>query len=159
MNLPPGIFEHFRQPYLIRINEWAVIRIENDKDRYPHNIRYKIKSLSFQEAIAPYLHGDWEEFDRFFYLQDRKETDKDEDGQASVIYSKAEHFGEPRLPNILVVPNLLTQESRGLGRQLTVRGSTMGHYNPPSSKGYRIQEVYEFQSYGLLVLDTRMAKL
>lgn len=153
MNLPPGVFERFRQPRLIRTNDWAVIRIENDKDRYPHNVRYKIKNLSFQEAIAPYLHSDWEDFDRFFYLEDRTEKDKDEDDQISVVYSKAEHFGEPRLPNIIVVPNILTRESRGLVGPLTVMGSTMGHYNPISSAGYRIQEVYEFQSYGLLVLD------
>ncbi len=155
MNLPPGVFERFRQPHLIRINEWAVIRIETDKDRYPHNIRYKIKNLTFQEAIAPYLLSDWGDFDKFFYIKDRTEKDRDaaDDQAVSVVYSKAEHYGEPRLPNIIVVPNLLTGELRGISSPLTVLGSTMGHYNPASRNGYSIQEVYEFQSYGLLVLD------
>src|SRR5207244_3935423 len=71
----------------------------------------------------------------------------------SVVQSRAEHQQDPKLPDITVVPNLATEETRGLVRPLWVLGSTMGRYLPAIHDDYRIQEVFEFQSYGMLVLD------
>ena len=147
MNLPKGVSYHPRQKCLIGKNKPAIIRIEAGAS-YPGNDKYKINDRYFDKAIAPFLHGDWADFDRLFRLNSH-----------GVIYSGAEHpddpkvlNGIPKLPNITVVPNFLTNESRGLARPLTVFGCTMGHYHE-MPQGYRIQEVYEFQSYGMLVLD------
>ena len=154
MKLPEGVFDRPRQEHLIAMDEWAVVRIDTGKGRFPHNKRYKIKPRTFEDAIAPYLHGDWEEFDRFFNINPyRKIYIEGQPHESPVLYSSAIHTGDPKLPNITVVPNLSTLESRGLGRPLWVFGSTMGHYHPAEPFGYRIQEVYEFQSYGMMLLD------
>lgn len=144
MNLPRGISYHPRQKCLIAKNKLAIIRIDTT---YPENDKYKINTRTFNNAIAPYLHGDWADFDRLFRLNSQ-----------GIIYSGAEHPDDlkvlntiAKLPNITVVPNFSTQESRGLARPLTVFGCTMGHYH--ESPQYRIQEIYEFQSHGMLVLD------
>lgn len=152
MKLPDGVFYRPRQEHLIAKNEQAAIRIETGAS-YPANADYKINDRSFAQAIAPYLHGDWEDFDRLFRLNPRRVVSMGGKPQESpVIYSGAEHRGSSKLPNITVVPNLATQESRGLARPLTVFGCTMGHYHPGTLANYRTQEVYEFQSYGMLVL-------
>src|SRR5207302_10372533 len=111
----------------------------------------------FDGAIAHYLHGDWEDFDRYFRL-DRQRTIrvKDQPRHSPFIYSSAEHRGDPKLPklpNITVVPNLTTSESSGMPRPFRVFGTTMGHYHPSRPEDYRVQEVYEFQSFGLLAID------
>lgn len=146
MNLPKGVSYHPRQKDLIAKNKLAIIRI--DTTTYRENDRYKISERFFNKAIAPYLHGDWADFDRLFRLNPQ-----------GVIYSGAEHPNDlkvlnniAKLPNITVVPNFSTQELRGPARPLTVFGCTMGHYHE-MPQGYLIQEVYEFQSYGMLALD------
>src|SRR6185436_5221086 len=98
---------------------------------------------------------------RPYYVQGKQQ-------ESPVLYSGAEHNGSPhksaehpssplgsfvKLPNITVLPNLSTEESRGLARPYTLFGSTMGHYHPQAPTGPRVQEVYEFQSYGCLALD------
>lgn len=139
MNLPEGVTYYPRQECLIAKNEQAIIRIDTNVSV---NEKYDINPRYFEKAIAPFLHGDWADFDRLFRLD-----------PGPVVYSGAEHGGDPKLPNITVIPNLTTEESRGLPRPFTVFGCTMGHYHPGTSLDYRVQEVYEFQSYGLLVLD------
>ncbi len=151
MKLPYGVSYSPRQQRLVARDEVALIRIDTSAS-YPGNAEYEIKDRSFEQAIAPYLHGDWEDFDRLFRLSPQRAI---YGGESPVIYSGAEHCGSPKFPNITVVPNLSIKESRGLARAFRVFGCTMGHYHPDdpdAPTGSRIQEVYEFQSYGMLVL-------
>jgi len=140
MNLPKGATFSPLQEKLIAKNAPAWIQINTIG--YPENDGYEIKKRSFDSAIIPYLHGDWADFDRLFQIRMGKDL---------VAYSGAEHGGSPKKPNITVIPNWETKESRGLLSPYTVMGCTMGHFHPKEQ--YRTQEVYEFQSYGIIVLD------
>lgn len=142
MNLPEGVSYHPRQESLIKMDESAIIWI--DTSCYPDNSGYQINERTFEQAVSPYLCGDWADFDRLFRLD-----------PGPVVYSGAEHNGSPKLPNITVIRNLKTMECRGLGKPFTVFGCTMGHFHQPleGAPDYWVQEVYEFQSYGLLVVD------
>jgi predicted dehydrogenase len=127
--------------------------MKTDSD-YSNNARYEVKNLKFEDVVAPYLHGDWEDFDRYFRLNpSRVFYSEGKERESPIIYSIAQHNGDTKLPNITVIPNLTTLESRGLLRPLTVFGCNGGYYHPSSPKGHRIQEVYEFQSYGMMILD------
>jgi hypothetical protein len=162
MRLPDGVFHRPRQELLIEKDKWAIIRIETRHRKHLLNSRYVITSRSYNEVIAPYLKGDWDEFERLFGLNPKRIVHiQGEPSGLDVVYSFAKYHIEPtkhgflyKLPNITVVPNLSTINSEGLLSPWIVFGCTMGHYHPPSlEKGSYIQEVYEFQSYGLLVLD------
>ncbi len=148
MQLPRGIFHRPRQERLIALNEPATIRIETAA-RYPGNAGYRVNDRSFEKAIAPYLLGDWEDFDRRYRLsRQRKISVGGAHQESDVIYSGAEHRGDPKLPNITVLPNLTTEQSAW-----RAFGCTMGHYHPSQeAREARVQEVYEFQSHGLLAL-------
>ncbi|MFQ6026249.1 MAG: Gfo/Idh/MocA family oxidoreductase [Dehalococcoidia bacterium] len=63
------------------------------------------------------------------------------------------------MPNITVVPNLVLPESSDTGLPLMTFGCTMGHYHPGDPSEFRIQEVYEFQSYGLMLLDREQGEI
>src|SRR6266851_4306350 len=152
MKFPGGVFYRPRQERLVAKNEPAAIRIDTGVS-YPGNADYSINDRYFDQAIAPYLHSDWEDFDRLFRLNPRRVISIGGSREYSVIYSGGEHRGTPKLPNITVVPNLATKQSGCLARPWTVFGCTMGHYHPGTSSDYRTQEVYEFQSYGMLALD------
>ncbi len=141
MNLPEGVSYHPRQERLIAKDERAVIQIETGVT-YPNKAQYTINDRSFVHAIQPLLRGDWEDFDRQHQLN-----------RLEVAYSGAEYRNQPKLPNITVVPNLSTKKKGSRARPPTVFGCTMGHYHPRGDEGERIQEVYEFQSYGLMVLN------
>jgi len=157
VKLPAGVFDRPRQRELIAKDAWGIIRI--DTRRYEDNQRYDIKDQSFGEHVAPYLQGDWEEFDRFFQLDPyRPVYVQGQLDSSPVLYSGAVHSGNPgrgyrKLPNITVVPNFSTAEARGLARPFTAFGCTMGHSHPAVSTGSQVQEVYEFQCYGCLALD------
>jgi hypothetical protein len=161
MNLPAGVFERPRESILIAKGVWGVIRIDIDQARYPNNAAYKEPEVyEYDEALSPFLRGDWDDFDRLFKLYPgdwKKLGAKGEKVDTCAVFSRAEHGADPvqgaRLPNIMVVPNLVTKESRGLSNPLTVLGCTMGHYHPPHPVGSTTQEVVEFQSYGMLALD------
>lgn len=146
MNLPDDVTYHPRQPELIAKNNPAVIRIE-ETPRHPNNARYLIRPYRFDAAIAPYLHGDWENFNCDFGFNHDREK---------VIYSRASHGSEEfpadtQLPDILVVPNLHAEIK---DQEVWSFGCTMGHYYPyERERGYRIAEVFEVQSFGLVVLD------
>jgi hypothetical protein len=158
MKLPEGIFDRPRQEKLIDKDRWAIIRIDAGSGRYPHNSAYKIRDRNFNDAIAPYLHGCWEEFDRYFRFN--RERVIQVEGQAKKvdsIYSTAEHRGDPKHPNITVIPNLTTIEGRGLPKPLRVFGTNMGHYHPVESD--RVQEVFEFQTYGAMLLDRELGEV
>src|SRR6185503_3652476 len=47
----------------------------------------------------------------------------------------------------------------GLFSRWEVFGCSMGHYHPKGQSDFRVQEVYEFQSYGLMVLDDGKANV
>lgn len=159
MNLPDGVFDRPRQSILIAKNEPAIIQIETGT-RFSANIPYHVTVRSYGNDVAPYLKGDWEDFDRLFGLDPNRVPNPEVDAQTLgnvVAYSFAQHEVKPeesqKLPNITVVPNLETTNYEGLISRRTVFGCTMGHYHPPSNLGYLVQEVYEFQGYGLMVLD------
>ncbi|HIP97320.1 MAG TPA: hypothetical protein EYH32_08925, partial [Anaerolineae bacterium] len=92
----------------------------------------------------------------------------------SPVYSGAEHRGDPKLPNITVLPNIPTRRGRSMrlefdkdrfdigrdlpfslstGQEVTLFGCTMGHWHGQSDCPDGIQELYEFQGYGALVID------
>ena len=157
MRLPAGVFDRPRQRELIAKDEWAIMRINTEG--YQDNTLYRVDPRQFEDCVQPYLHGDWEEFNRLFCLSRWRTVHvRGQPVKARALYSRAEHFGTPRkgsrkLPNITVVPNLAIEEASGLARPYTVLGCTMGQYHPPSPTGPRVQEVYEFQTYGCLALD------
>jgi hypothetical protein len=107
------------------------------------------------------LQGDWEEFDRVVgsaadsrpggIMSDQGFDDAT--GHPTAAYSGALQspaVNPPirKLPNITVVPNLSTRDGATF-----VLGCTMGHFHTPERAGRRVMEVYEFQSYGLMILD------
>jgi nucleoside phosphorylase/predicted dehydrogenase len=158
--LPEGVFNLPRQERLIAKDERAIICI-NTNPPYFGNAKYGVEDYSFEHAIAPFLHGDWDEFDRFFRLS-RKRIARAAGGgalESPLVYSSTEHSGEPKLPDITVLPNLTTKESRGARSPLTVFGCSMGHYYLLPASDPRIQSVYEFQSYGMMVLDCEQGHL
>lgn len=134
MNLPDGISYHPMQGVLMSTSQPAWIRI--DADTVASAKDYRINPRTFQ-SIEPFLHEDW----RVLAVPAA--------GNDSVVYSGAEHRGSVKLPNVTIVPNF---EQSGAGRCI-VLGSTMGHWHGESASEHPVQEVYEFQSYGLIVLD------
>jgi predicted dehydrogenase len=163
MQLPRGVFFRPRQACLIAANKWAIIRIEDtDVDTYPHNFKYIITDRRYEGDVARCIKGDWEEFDCIFRLSSKRTVQIEGEAQVfDAVYSFADHNIAPpdahpeeygrfqKLPNITVIPNLSTEEQAG---QWKVLGCTMGHYHPRSGR-HRVQEVYEFQSYGMMALD------
>jgi len=165
MNLPDGVFDRPRQSLLIAKNRPAIIQIETST-RFSANMPYDVTVRSFGKDVFPYLKGDWEDFDRLFGLNPTRLTGQHGDVQKrgdGIAYSFAHHKVKPeesqKLPNITVVPNIETTNYEGLTSRRTVFGCTMGHYHPPSQLGYQIQEVYEFQGYGLMVLDRGLGQI
>jgi predicted dehydrogenase len=155
MLLPEGVFYRPRQEFLIAQDKWATIWMRTD-GKYSVNDEYTIRDRTFERDIAPFLHGDWADFHQRLKLQPREIIKEQQEKYATAVYSGAEHRGNPKLPNITVIPNLTTKlttkDSQGLMSRWEVFGCSMGHYHPPGHDP-RVQEVYEFQSYGLMVLD------
>lgn len=141
MDFPTGCTHFPQQEPLIALNDraWVCIRTHG----YPNNATYKINERVFETAVLPYLHGDWAN-NRLFQVHMAPHT---------VVYSGAEHDGTPKLPNLTVVPNWPTQGPDGGPAPYWVFGCTMGHRHLPDPHGPRVQEVYEFLTSGLLVLD------
>ncbi len=61
-----------------------------------------------------------------------------------VVYSGAEHRGNPKLPNLTFLPHLLAGEG-------IILGSTFGHTHT-GELSRRFQEIYEFCGYGGMLL-------
>ena len=142
MYLPNGVTYSPQQEKLIARDARACICI--DTRAYPENVAYeKINERTFGSAVQPYLHGDWAECDGFQLQMD----------PGAIVYSGAEHIGSPKLPNITALRNWLTIDRSGSPSPYLVMASTMGHSHPKDPTGPRIQEVYEFRSPGLMVLD------
>lgn len=169
MNLPPNVSYRPRQRLLIAKDKEAVIRIAT-RPSYINNARYSDPmNCAFEKAVRPYLHGDWRDFDNVFNLAARtrggKQEHKDLDEEL-VVYDRVEHRVDPqadpeilKLPNITVVRNIAAVESHGSVRPLVVFGCTMGHDHPARPFGHHVKEVYEFQSFGMLVLDREEGEL
>lgn len=143
MILPNGVFHRPRQNDLIAKDADAMIRIDTGPT-YPGNQDYDIRNRTFHEHIAPFMHGDWAALDELTHC--RKNG-------SEALYSRAEHQGLPKKPNITVLPNFAIVATKEQTRPPKIFGSTMGHFHPPSPDVPPIQEIYEFQSFGLLVLD------
>jgi predicted dehydrogenase len=141
MAFPPGISSTPGQTTLIARDSpaWVCIHTQG----YPDNAAYKINERTAVSAVFPYRHAD-RDMPQPFWLDLLPDT---------VVYSGAEHDGTPKLPNITVVRNWPTQRSDGAPVWDWVLGCTMGHWHSPDSCQRRTQELYEFCTPGLLVLD------
>ena len=154
MVLPDGVKYSAGQRRLIAKDESALIRIEIS-GRYVANRGYAVRYRSFDDDIAPFLQGPWRDFHEAHCIAPGMT------GDTGSVYCGAEHAGPVKLPNITVVPNLSTEQPGNAAGDLRVLGCTMGHYHVPmdpqdpkrGEPGRWVQEVYEFLSYGLLVLD------
>jgi len=158
MNLPEGIrYNPSQFERLIAITpEEGLITIDPA-------LGYTVNDRDFKKNFQDLFSEDYREFARRYHLIER-----------SPIYSGAEHKGDPKLPNITVLPNIPTRRARtmqlrfdqktfGIGRDLDLRmptgqevtlfGCTMGHWHGQTDCPDGVQEVYEFQSYGALVID------
>ncbi len=61
-----------------------------------------------------------------------------------VIYSGAEHSGDPKLPNLTILPHLETRDK-------FIAGSTFGHTHIENDER-EFQEIYEFCGYGGMLI-------
>jgi predicted dehydrogenase len=150
MVLPSGVRFHPREINLISKDSRAVIEIEA-RDNSPHNAGYKLNLREFAQAVVPYFNEDWEEFAQRFGMRAGGQVAVD-GILRRVAYAGAEHSNEPKLPNITVLPNFETVGPENSAQTWTVLGSTMGHQHVGDADTPRIQELYEFRSYGMMVL-------
>jgi predicted dehydrogenase len=149
MRLPGGVRHYPRQCELVGIGVPALITVDPEARGCGS---YRVNGRRFEQAIAPSLRGDWSAFDaKFQFVRGRTTMGVSGEG-ADVVYAGLEHTANPKLPNITVVPNLETRTDAGRG-MLRVFGCTMGHFHSDPSPMPRVQEVYEFQSFGLLLVD------
>ena len=145
MRLPDGAEYSPGRLRLIAFDEPAWVRLRSDA---PKLGQYTIKDRSFESAILPYCHGDWGQLGRLSASLG---------GQA--VYSGADHGGMPPLPSITVLPNFRPVAGSLTGEVLSILGCTMGHWHPVDPVGERTQELYEFQSPGLMVLDREQGEV
>jgi len=106
MNLPDGVSYHRRRrkcwTNLTSKGGDGLIRID-DQPPYDNNSAYEIEDRTFTKAIAPYLKGDWKDFDRLFGLEDLKLKDPAEKmnltpRQVEVLASRVAAQGLPGRP-------------------------------------------------------------
>jgi hypothetical protein len=140
MRLPHGVTHIAGHKGLIAKDTDAVININTVT--VAGNRHYDLKPRTFEDAVEPYLKGAWGNFDPHREI-----------GRRDVAYAGAEYtypvpgdVTQAKLANITVLPNWATRDGRS-----TVLGCTMGHEH--SALEPRVQEVYEFQGFGLLVID------
>ena len=140
MKLPSHVdYSPGNHPWIAR-DSAGWIRIRSD---WPANRGYVIKERFFAQAIAPFLHGTWQDLHQQWPLV-----------TTGVLYSGADHSGTPGLPSITVLPNFrVVASSSEESCPVAVFGCTMGHWHLPDIHGRRTQEIYEFQSFGLMALD------
>lgn len=114
---------------------------------------YTVNDRDFKKNFQNLFSEDYEAFARRYHLIEQ-----------TPVYSGAEHKGDPKLPNITVLPNIPTRRARAMhlesfpftvptGQEVTLFGCTMGHWHGQTDCPDGIQELYEFQSYGALVID------
>ena len=160
MNLPEGVrYNPGRSVPLIgvttRVGE-ALITVDP-------TLGYTVNDRDFNKHFQRLFSDDYKAFARRHHLVDQ-----------SPVYSGAEHKGDPKLPNITVLPNISTRWARTMhlefdkerfdigrdfpfslstGQEVTLFGCTMGHWHGQTDCPDGIQEFYEFQGYGALVID------
>jgi len=151
MNLPEGVQHHPGQlKNLIVIGEVGEALITT-----PHSIGYVINDRKFKTSFQDLFSDDFRAFAQRYHLVDQ-----------APVYSGAEHRGDPKLPNITVLPNISTCQEPIIqikadnadlripaGQEVTLFGCTMGHWHGQKNCSGGIQEIYEFQSYGALLID------
>lgn len=147
MDLPNGVVYRPRQAKLIAKDGVGIISIDST---IAGNADYRIEERTLGGSGDRYLKGDWDDFDRLFRLR----TSDSDGGGSQIVYSTAIHDGHPRQPNITVVRNLTTYEQRGVPRQMTVLGCTISRAYPRSDTGPGVAKIYEFLSYGFMLLDS-----
>jgi hypothetical protein len=154
MKLPRGII---RLPYsgcLIAKDEPAVIRIQTKHVDIVNNTYYRIEDYDFDNGVLAYCHGNWRDFYDRFGIQRSPRTTYAGGArhEAPISYSVATHTGDPRLPNLTVIPNWFTNQDRGLALSWAILGCAPGRHYTPDGRGNDLQSIYEFHSYGMLVL-------
>ncbi len=137
MKLPLNVHYTPAQPRWMSFTEPAWIRFDRDDARLRG---YAIKDRTLAAAITAYQHGNWAGIQ--FELP-----------PAGIVYSGADHAGDPLLPNITILPDLMARHIPGVNGPAEVLGCTMGHWHLADPQGRRTQEIYEYQSWGLMVLD------
>lgn len=152
MNLSDGVQHNPGQlEYLIAITSKAgeaLITIDPA-------LGYTLNDRDFRESFQDLFSDDYRSFGQLYHLVDQ-----------SPVYSGAEHRGDPKLPNITVLPNIFTSQepiiriksanadlSIPAGQEVTLFGCTIGHWHGQKNCFAGIQEIYEFQSYGALLID------
>ncbi len=124
---------------------------------------YTVNDRDFRKHFQDLFSEDYKAFARRYHLIEQ-----------SPVYSGAEHTGDPKRPNITVIPNIPTRWAQTVqlrfdqktfdigrdldfrvptGQELTLFGCTMGHWHGQIDCPDGVQEVYEFQGYGALVID------
>lgn len=160
MNLPDGVRYNPGQ-----FERWIAI---SDKPgealiTVDPSLGYTVNDRDFKKNFQDLFSEDYREFARRYHLIEQ-----------SPVYSGAEHGGDPKLPNITVLPNIPTRQARSMhlefdkkrfdiGRnfpfslptcqEVTLFGCTMGHWHGQTDCPDGVQEVYEFQGYGALLID------
>ena len=174
MNLPPGVLYRARNAVLVGKEppvlkeapvpnegqlQKAVAVVQIQTDGYPDNMAYEVRGADdYRTGIVPYLRGDWEDFDRLFgFCAERRVSGND---RSPWFFGEAVHqplAGGRTLPDISVIANFSVRETTGVPRPLTVFGCSMGYvFAAASPSGQeRVERLYEFQSYGALLLDYR----
>ena len=160
MNLPDGVWYTPGQ-----FERWIAITAKPGEAWITIDpaLGYTVNDRDFGESFQKLFSEDFHAFARRYHLIER-----------SPVYSGAEHTGDPKLPNITVLPNIPTRwpgsmhlkfdkERFGIGRdfpfslftgqEVTLFDCTMGHWHGQTDCPDRIQELYEFQGYGALVVD------
>ena len=167
MNLPEGVTYNpgVSRP-LIAAEKEALITIDSDFRAYGSDVPYEVRDRDFEKDYKRLFSDDYRTFDRRYHLlSDRIKNQP--------VYSGAEHGSKDhtpncKLPNITVVPNVLTSHARTVslqfddqgrdfrlptGQEVTLFGCTMGHWHENTDSPHGVQEIYEFQGYGALVID------
>lgn len=155
MILPKGVSHQPRQAKLIGIDEFAIISIDSSMD---NNGGYTVTEASFSD-LEECLKGDWDDFDnvfRFERVQGEADGKKSGDAPEVVVMSVAAHDGNPRKPDVVVIPNLRTLPQSSTVSSYGVLGCSFGRHRKIDSKrrdAAVLPEVYELQSHGMIVLD------
>jgi predicted dehydrogenase len=162
MMLPDGVKYRPRQSKLIAIDDVALLSIDS---KVSGNDSYEVTETSF-EAIEGCLKGDWEEFDVKFGLERRvgevdaqnNRTQADNLPPPVIVQSMAEHKRDveyrkiPRRVGMTVIPNLRTTR---VEKAYSVLGCSLSRYYKSNRQRQETErpEVYEFLSYGIMLLD------
>ena len=157
MILPKGISYSPRQPTLIGDTD-ALVTIDRGVAGNEH---YKIDERFVDAALERSFKGDWERFDLLYQIKRTRIIEKVE--RPSAVWSTARHQGTPRLPQITAVSNLPTAlpnvqtDKQYLINSYTVLGCDFGRWIPAEGD-YVVRQAYEFQSYGLALIDRNQGR-